>query len=136
MCADQAFSFDGWPPQRKVYWEKFCSSEWLCVSGLCVLHVLCMLGWQRFVVESVNGVILLLVPMVGAPTIEMCAMQVRDTSGFAGGAHWFSHYDRVFFFFHVGVCRREQDFKQHNVSMKARWSDDCDAWWPCTSMSV
>ena len=99
-----------------------------------MLQVLCMLGWQRFVVQRVNGVILLLVQMVEAPTIEMCAMQERDTSGFGSGAHGSSHYDRVFF--HVGLCRREQDFKQHNVSMKARWSDDCDAWWLCTSMSV
>ena len=35
-------------------------------------------------------------------------------------------------FFDVG----EQDFKQHNAAMKARWSDDCDAWWPGTRMSV
>ena len=73
-CADQAVSFDGWPSERKVYWEQLCSSEWPCVSKLCVLHVLCMLGWQRFVVQSVNGVYLLLVQMVGAPTVEMCAI--------------------------------------------------------------
>ena len=43
----------------------------------------------------------------------------------------------VFFcFFDVGVCGREQDFKQLNVAMKARWSDDCDAWWPCTRMCL
>ena len=36
-------------------------SEWPCVSRLCVLHVLCMLGCQRFVVRSVNGVIVLFV---------------------------------------------------------------------------
>ena len=48
-----------------------------------------------------DGVILLLVQMVGAPTIEICAMQERDTSGFAGGAHGFSHYDRVFFLMSV-----------------------------------
>ena len=96
-CADQAFSFDGWPSERKVYWEQLCSAEWPCVSRLRAFHVLCMLGWQRFVVQGVNGVILLFVQMVGAPTIEMCVMQERDTSGFAGGAHGFSHYDRVFF---------------------------------------
>ena len=62
-----------------------------------MFHVLWMLGWQRFAVQSVNGIVLLFVQMVGAPTIEMCAMQERDTSGFAGGAHGFSHYDRVFF---------------------------------------
>ena len=56
-----------------------------------------MLGWERFVVQSVNWVNLLLVQMLGAPTVEMCAMQERDTSGFAGGAHGFSHYDCVFF---------------------------------------
>ena len=33
-------------------------------------------------------------------------------------------------------CRREQGFKLHNTAMKARWSDDCDAWWPCTRFSV
>ena len=54
-CADQAFSFDGWPSERKVYWEQLCSSEWPCISRLRVLHVLCMLGWQRFVVQGVNG---------------------------------------------------------------------------------
>ena len=96
-CADQAFSFDGWPSERKMYWEQLCSSAWPCVSRLCVFHVLWMLGWQRFAVQSVNGIVLLFVQMVGAPTIEMCAMQERDTSGFAGGAHGFSHYDRVFF---------------------------------------
>ena len=111
-CADQAFSFDGgWPAERKLYWEQLCSSEWPCVSRLCVLHVLCMLGWQRFVVQSVNGVILLLVQMVGAQTVEMCAMQERDTSGFVGGAHGCSHCDRVCFF-DVGVCRREQRSSQ------------------------
>ena len=99
-----------------------------------MFHVLCMLGWQRFAVQSVNGIILLLVQMVGAPTIEMCAMQERDTSGFAGGAHGF--LITTVCFFDVCVCRREQDFKQHNAAMKARWSDDCDAWWPCTRMSV
>ena len=26
-----------------------------CVSRLCVLHVLCMLGWQRFVVQRLKG---------------------------------------------------------------------------------
>ena len=77
-----------------------------------------MLGWQHFVVQSVKRVVLLLVWMVGAPTIEMCAMQDRDTSGFVVGAHGFSHYDRVFF--DVGVCRREQDFKQHDAAVEAR----------------
>ena len=42
-----------------------------------------------------NGVNVLLVQMVGAPTVVMCAMPERDTSGFVGGAHGFSHYDRV-----------------------------------------
>ena len=97
-CADPAFSFDGWPSESKVYWEQLCSSAWLCLSRLCVLHVWCTLGWQRFVVQSVNWVILFLVQVVGAPTVEMCAMQERDTSGFAGGAHGFSHFDLVFFF--------------------------------------
>ena len=54
-CADQAFSFDDWPQERKVYWEQLCSSELPCVSRLRVFHVLCMLGWQRFVVQGVNG---------------------------------------------------------------------------------
>ena len=34
-----------------------------------MFHVLCLLGWQRFTVQSVNGIILLLVQMVGALTI-------------------------------------------------------------------
>ena len=83
-----------------------------------LLHVLCKLGWQRFVVQSVNGVNLLLVQMVGAPTVEMCAMQERGTSGFVGGAHGCSHYDRVCFFFDVGVCRREQGFKSSNTMLR------------------
>ena len=37
-------------------------------------------------------------------------MQERDTSGFAGGAHKFSHYDRVFFF-DVCVRRRRARFQ-------------------------
>ena len=103
------------------------------VSCVCLMYCVCWVG-NISVVQSVNGVVLLLVQMVGAPTIEMCVMQDRDTSGFVVGAHGFSHYDRVFF--DVGVCRREQGFKQHNTAMKARWSDDCDAWWPCTRISV
>ena len=39
-------------------------------------------------------------------------------------------------FFDVGVGRREQDVNQHKAAMKARWPDDCDAWWPCTRMSA
>ena len=71
-----------------------------------MFHVLCVLAtFLFFVVQSVNGVLLLLVQMVGAPTIDMCAMKERDTSGFAGGAHGFT----TVCFFHVGVCRREQE---------------------------
>ena len=112
-CADQAFSFDGWPSERKVFWEQLCSSEWPCVSRLCVcfMYCVCWVG-NVFVVQSVNGVNLLLVQMVGAPTVEIRAMQERDTSGFVGGAHGFSHYDCVCVcVFDVGVCRREQGFK-------------------------
>ena len=86
-------------------------------SAGCVFHVLCMFGWQRFVVQSVNRVNLLLVQMVGASTVEMCAMQERDTSGFVGGAHGCSHCDRVCFF-DVGVCRREQGFKSSNTTLR------------------
>ena len=43
-CADQAFSFDGWPSERKVCSEQLCSSEWPCVSKLCVC-VSCSVCW-------------------------------------------------------------------------------------------
>ena len=44
-CADQAFSFDGWPSERKLYWEQLCSSAWPCVSRLCVFHAcVCWVG--------------------------------------------------------------------------------------------
>ena len=64
------------------------------VDCVCFMYGVC---WVGNVFQSVNGNNLLLVQMVGVPTIEMCAMPERETSGFAGGAHGFSHYDRVFF---------------------------------------
>ena len=96
-CADQAFSLTAVGHQRGKCIGSNCVRPSGLASAGCVFHVLCMLGWQRFVVQSVNGVNMLLVRMVGAPTIEMCAMQERDTSGFASGAHGCFHYNRVFF---------------------------------------
>ena len=39
-CADQAFSFDVWPSERKVCSEQVCSSQWSCVTGCVGLNVL------------------------------------------------------------------------------------------------
>ena len=68
-----------------------------CVRSNCVRPsgLASQVVWASMCCEC--WVILLLVRMVGAPTIEMCAMQERCTSGFAGVAHGFSQYDRVFF---------------------------------------
>ena len=82
---------------------------------MCLMYSVCWVS-NIFVVQSVNGVVLLLVQMVGAPTTEMCAMQDRDTSGFAGGAHGFSHYDRVCFL--MSVFARES---KTSSNMMLRW---------------
>ena len=88
------------------------------VGCVCLMFCVYWVG-NMFVVQSVNGVVLLLVQMVGAPTIEMCAMQERYV-GFCRWGAWVFLITTVCVFFDVGVCRREQDFKQHDAAVEAR----------------
>ena len=48
-------------------------SGFVSVGCVCFMYCVCLVG-NVFVVQSVNGVNLLLVQMVGAPTVEMCAI--------------------------------------------------------------
>ena len=87
------------------------------VGCLCLMFCVCWVG-NVFVVQSVNGVILLLVQMVGASTIEMCACRTGMRRVLQVGRMVFSLRPCVFF--DVGVRRREQDFKQHDAAVEAR----------------
>ena len=91
-CADQAVGH-----QRGKCTGSNCvrPSGLASIGCVCLMYCVCWVG-NIFVVQSVNGVVLLLVWMVGAPTIEMCAMQERYVGFCRWGAWVFSLRPCVF----------------------------------------
>ena len=76
--------------------EQLCSSAWLCVSRLCVSCVV-YVGLATFCCSECERDYSVACPDGWSADDRNVCHAGEGHVGFAGGAHGFSHYDRVFF---------------------------------------